>query len=189
MSKDTMNLSDQVLKGLNKVKDYLAIEETIISVIKEDHKPLKELIKIMKDGDKAPEERKLAFADFAPLLVTHAKAEEKSLYEYMKTKTDLREHAFEGDAEHSVADQLCEEIVRTTDPDQILAKIKVLAEAVEHHIKEEENEILPDVEKKVDADTLKGLIEIYADAQAEMISVGQDDSPSEADLKPSELKH
>jgi len=189
MSKETMNFSEQVLKGLDKVKDYLAPEETIISVIKEDHKPLKELIQIMKDGEKAPDERVKAFEDFAPLLTTHAHAEERSLYEYMKTNMKLREHAFEGDAEHQVADQLCEEIERTSDPDQLLAKIKVLAEAVEHHIKEEENDILPDVEKAVDKDTLKGMIEIYADAQAEIIEQGQDNSPREDELKDSELKH
>jgi hemerythrin superfamily protein len=175
-------------KSLEQAKHLFTSEEDIISVIEEDHKPLKELIKVMQDGDKAAEERIDAFKQFAPLLVTHAKAEEKSLYQYMKSVQELREDAFEGDTEHTMADQLCEEIERTRDPDEMLAKIKVLAEAVEHHIKEEEDEMFPHVKKLVDAQVLKKLTKTYFEVQAEVISEGQDDSPREAELE-TEKRH
>ena len=157
--------------------------EDIISVIKEDHVPLKELIAVMKDDDKPVAERKQAFMEFAPLLMTHAKAEEKSLYDFMKTAKGLRADAFEGDTEHMVADQLCEEIKRTTDEDALGARIKVLAEMVEHHIEEEEKDILPNVREQVDEARLVSLTAKYVQVQSEIIADGQDDAPHEAELK------
>lgn len=183
MEKQKTNDLD-VKQTLNTFKKIFSGTEDILSVIKEDHKPLKELIAVMKDSEgKSFSERKQAFMEFAPLLMTHAKAEEKALYEFMKTKSELKQAAFEGDTEHMMADQLCEEIKRTTGEDEMSAKIKVLAEAVEHHIEEEENEIFPDVKKNVEASKLVALTQTYIAVQAEIIADGQNDSPREADLK------
>ncbi len=122
----------------------------IVDIILEDHKPLKQLIKIMKNSDKSQEERFSAFEEFAPTLIAHAKPEEETLYVFMKNDEDLKEEGYEGDVEHSLADQLVEEIKRTTEPDLKSARIKVLAELVEHHIEEEEEELLPDFKKSSD---------------------------------------
>lgn len=122
----------------------------IIEIILEDHKPLKQLIKVMKDSDKDFAERKSAFEEFAPALVAHAKPEEQILYTTLKADDDLREEGFEGDVEHSLADQLVEECKRTDDKDLLGARIKVLAELVEHHIEEEESSLLPDFKKHSD---------------------------------------
>lgn len=119
----------------------------IVQLIMEDHKPLKELIKVMKNLDKDREEREDAFVQFAPLLLAHAKPEEQVLYAQMKTDEELREEGFEGDVEHQLADQMVEEIMRTEDPDLWSARVKVLAELVEHHIEEEEEDLLPDFKK------------------------------------------
>jgi hypothetical protein len=137
----------------------------------------------MKDSSYDFEERLQAASEFAPLLVTHAKAEEKSLYDFLKTKPEFREYAFEGMAEHTIADQLCEEISAGGERDELGGKIKVLAEAVEHHIKEEENDILPDVQKKIDKKKLVALTDVYNKVQEELIAMGQDDSPAESTLK------
>jgi hemerythrin superfamily protein len=190
MEKENIDLAGKVSEGMEKVKKFLSTEENILSVIREDHKPLKELIKVMKDSGRPLPERVSAFKDFAPLLLTHAKAEEKSLYDFMKTlESDLREEAFEGDTEHAIADQLCEEIKRSPDNDQLSAKIKVLAEMVEHHIQEEENDILPDIEESVDAKILQELTKKYADVQADIIAEGQDDAPPEAEIRNSQRRH
>lgn len=90
-------------------KSILESENDIISVLIEDHRPLRDLIQIMKDQDETLAMRKEAFEEFSPLLLTHANAEEKSLYEFMKTKPDLKEFAFEGVTEHGLADQMAEE--------------------------------------------------------------------------------
>lgn len=156
-------------------------EGDIITLILEDHKPLKQLIKIMKDSEADENEVAEAFDEFAPMLVNHAKSEEQSLYVHLKDTRDedLRTEGFEGDVEHTLADQLLEEIPRTEDADEWRAKVKVLAELVEHHIEEEEDEMLPDFRKKSELETRVQLGEQFLRLKTIMHQQGDDDSPSE----------
>ena len=140
----------------------------IIQLILNDHKPLKKLIKVMKNQDKDIEIRRSAFEDFMPLLIVHAKSEELVLYTYMKSDKDLRTEAFEGDVEHGLADQMLEEARRTDDDDLWSARVKVLAELVEHHIEEEEESLLPDFKKSSDSDTRVALGEKYISKKGEV---------------------
>lgn len=146
----------------------------IVDLILEDHKPLKELIKVMKDSDVSGEERWNAFQEFAPTLVAHAKPEEEVLYVDMKKNEELREEAFEGEVEHILADQLVEEIKRTTDEDLRSARIKVLAELVEHHIEEEEEELLPDFKKETELKERAELGNRFLALKLEYLAVGDE---------------
>lgn len=153
--------------------------EDIINLILQDHKPLKELIKIMKDDEATPAERKQAFKKFAPLLVRHAKPEEQTWYVAMKKDDDTREEGLEGDVEHGLADQMAEEAKRTEDEDLLLARIKVLAELVEHHIEEEEEEMLPDYRENSELEERIEWGFAYLEAQTEIDAMGDDDAPHE----------
>lgn len=161
----------------------LTAEMDIVNMILEDHKPLKQLIKILKDDEKELNERKAAYEEFAILLVTHAKPEEQSLYVAMKKDEELRAEAFEGDIEHGLADQLVEEIKRTEDDDMWSARVKVLAELVEHHIEEEEEELLPDYKKNSEPAERMQLGQLFLKLKTQLLEQGGDDSPKEAQLK------
>lgn len=134
----------------NSEENNLKKSGEIVELILADHKPLKELMKILKDLDRDTGERLTAFEKFAPLLTTHAKSEEKSLYEFMKKDDELRVEALEGDTEHAIADQLVNEIKDVSDEDEWSAKVKVLAELVEHHVEKEENELFPEFKKNTE---------------------------------------
>jgi hemerythrin superfamily protein len=124
-------------------------QNDIVELILRDHKPLKKLIKVMKDSEAELSEVQEAFLEFAPLLLNHSKPEEKALYVKMKQREDdIRTEGFEGDTEHQIAAHLVNEINATEDEDELRARIKVLAELVEHHIEEEEEDMLPDVRKE-----------------------------------------
>lgn len=151
----------------------------IVELIMLDHEPLKELIEVLKDTDRDLEERKEAFEDFAWCLVSHAKPEEDTLYNAMKANAELRQEGFEGEVEHALADQLLEEIERETDDDMWSAKAKVLAELVEHHIEEEEGELLPDVEEELTDDQRMRLAERFLQLKVQILAEGADDSPTE----------
>lgn len=155
----------------------------IIDIILEDHKPLKRLLQIMKNDDKDADIRQGAFEEFAPLLVNHAKPEERALYEFMKKNEELRGEAFEGDTEHGLADQLIESVKRCDDEDERLAMIKVLAELVEHHLEEEEGEIFPDVRKEIDPKQRMELGRRYLQFQDEITMEGNDDAPYEREIE------
>lgn len=154
----------------------------IVNLIMEDHRPLKRLIAILKNTDKDPAEREEAFAEFAPLLVTHAKPEEQVLYAYMKSNDELREEGFEGDVEHQLADQLVEEIMRTDDEDLWSARVKVLAELVEHHIEEEESELLPDFKKNSELNQRLAMGQQFLMLKTKLLEQGGTDAAHESDL-------
>lgn len=139
----------------------------IVDLILEDHKPLKKLIETMKNEEAEHEQKKAAFEQFAPLLIAHAKPEEEVLYTFMKSDDEVKEHAFEGDVEHGLADQMIEEIKQADDEDVWCAKVKVLAELVEHHIKEEEEEMLPDFKEHSNAEERADLGKDYLLAKSE----------------------
>lgn len=160
----------------------MSMESDIVNMILEDHKPLKRLIAIMKDSDKDDSVRAEAFAEFAPLLVSHAKPEEQTLYVHMKKDEELREEGLEGDVEHQLADQMLEEIMRTEDPDLWSARVKVLAELVEHHIEEEEEELLPDFKKNSEPAERMQLGQEFLMLKTKMLEQGGLDSPHEANM-------
>lgn len=119
----------------------------IVELILQDHRPLKDLIKILKNAKGDASERFEAFEKFAPLLLSHAKPEEESLYDFLKSNDEMILEGIEGDTEHGLALQLVDEIYDTVDENLWSAKVKVLAELVEHHIKEEEGAMLPHFRK------------------------------------------
>ena len=148
--------------------------DDIIELILKDHVPLKELIQTLKDPELKRSEKEAPLEDFVTQLISHAKSEEKTLYVEMKEHKELRVESFEGDTEHAIADQLVHEINGTPDDDEWLAKVKVLAESVEHHIEEEEEVILAEAEGVIDSKTREALGREYNRIKGEidMLSAG-----------------
>ncbi len=124
----------------------------ITSLILRDHEALKKLILNLKDSKVEISKKRPAYEEFKRALKVHAQAEEESLYVHMKEEDegdDLRVEGYEGDTEHSIAVDLMQEIdeIRSND-DKWMAKVKVLAELVDLHIKEEENEFFKKIRKE-----------------------------------------
>ena len=72
----------------------------------------------------------------------------------MKEEDNLRMEGLESEIEHALADQFMKEIAQIkNDDDSWLAKVKVLSELVDRHIKEEEKDVLAQVRKEFDVDT------------------------------------
>lgn len=123
-------------------------EGDIIDLIHEDHWPLKELVKVMKDTKQYDlEKRRDAFEDFAPMYIIHTKPEEQSLYSFMKDCEVLKHYAYKGSVEHQLVEHMLNEIIQTENEDLWSARVKILAEMVEHHIEEEEEEMFPELRK------------------------------------------
>ncbi|WP_409477257.1 hemerythrin domain-containing protein [Pseudobdellovibrio sp. HCB154] len=126
-------------------------KDDIVKLILLDHAPLKRLIAILKDSELTIRTRRRAFDQFAPLLLVHAHAEQESFYTFLKDENrELRVHGLEGDVEHALAEYMVDEVKMAEDAGVWSARAKVLAELVEHHIEEEESEIIPDFKKEVD---------------------------------------
>jgi len=80
------------------------------------------MIETLKDSDIDRSEKEGQYEKFVPLLLAHAKAEEKTLYVAMKKLKRLRLEGLEGDTEHRITEQLVHEINATPDDDQGMRK-------------------------------------------------------------------
>lgn len=132
-----------------------------IKIIKEDHRKVEDLFKKFEDSGSKAFVTKREIADkIITELTVHALMEEKIFY-------PAAEKAFnaEGDkmveeaiAEHDVVKNLMNEIqnLNSEDP-QFEAKVIVLKEVIEHHVKEEEEQLLPKSEKEISKENLERL--------------------------------
>jgi hemerythrin superfamily protein len=122
---------------------------SIVSVLSQDHDELRKQIEVLKSGSHHFEKKKEAYKLFSKLLKAHAKCEEKAVYEIALKVKELKMETFEAYQEHEVAAILMKKIAKTTNKDKWMGQAKVLAEAVEHHIIEEENDYLLEVQEKL----------------------------------------
>ncbi len=132
-----------------------------IKMLKDDHRKVKDLIREYEGaGDGAFKARQeIADRVFAELEV-HTALEEEIFYPAVKAKTDDKgkSHVAEGMEEHHVVKILISELRALTPEDEAFAaKFKVLSENVEHHIKEEEDDLLPDAKHKLGHDGIEVL--------------------------------
>lgn len=122
-----------------------AAPNNAVELLKHDHRVVETLFSKFEDSEGAADKRKLIKTIIDELTV-HAKVEEKVVYPVL----DKVEHEMAGEAiqEHHVVKFLLRELKNTTRiTDEIEAKVKVLKEIVQHHVQEEEGEMLPQLEK------------------------------------------
>jgi iron-sulfur cluster repair protein YtfE (RIC family) len=143
-----------------------------IKMHKDDHRKVKDLIREYADaGDDAFKvKQKIADQVFAELEV-HTMLEEEIFYPAVRVKTDDegKSHVAEGMEEHHIVKILIAELKALTPEDEAFAaKFKVLSENVQHHIKEEEDELLPDAKKQLGHDGIEVLGEQMASRRKEL---------------------
>jgi hemerythrin-like domain-containing protein len=126
-----------------------------IKMLKDDHKKVRELFREYEAaGERAHAKKgKIAREIFAELDI-HAAIEEEIFYpaakERGKKDKELKQTVLEGEEEHHVMHVLVDEL-KAMDPqdERFDAKMTVLIESVEHHIKEEEKEVLPEAKEQL----------------------------------------
>jgi hypothetical protein len=122
---------------------------SILSVISKDHDDLRKMIEVLKSESHNLAKKKSTYKDFSELLKSHAKCEEKAVYEIALKMKELKMATFEAYEEHEVASDLMKKLAKTSNKDQWMGRVKVLAEMVEHHIIEEETDYLKDLQEKL----------------------------------------
>ncbi|HEY9106768.1 MAG TPA: hemerythrin domain-containing protein [Roseateles sp.] len=143
-----------------------------IELLTADHKEVKTLFKaydklVKEEADSG--EKQATALQICVLLTAHATAEEELFYpaarEVLGEDEDLVDEA---DVEHASAKELIAQIEAGTPDDPLYdAKVKVLGEYIDHHVKEEEGEMFPKL-RKSDLD-LDALGEELAGRKAELL--------------------
>jgi hemerythrin superfamily protein len=121
-----------------------------LSLIHNDHEEVAGLFKIALSDAATPAAKRAAIAKVCFALTVHAKMEEKIFYPALRKagKKDERDSVLEAAEEHGVAKDLIAKIKRIKGRDETLeAKVTVLKELVEHHVREEESTIFAEARK------------------------------------------
>ena len=144
-----------------------ASQDDAIALLSNDHKEVKALFKQYEKlaESEAEDDEKQAIAEqICQMLTGHATVEEEIFYpaarEALGEDEDLIDEA---DVEHATAKDLIAQLEGSSPAEDALydAKVKVLGEYIDHHVKEEEGEIFPKA-KKAKLDTAALGLEIAA---------------------------
>lgn len=130
-----------------------------IELMKKDHRTVEKLFKdIEATSDQALMTREELFANLKMELDAHAYMEEQAFYPIIEAKELTRDLTLEAYEEHNVVKALLQELAGMPKDNEFwMAKFTVLKENVTHHVKEEEEELFPKVEKSMSEEELQEL--------------------------------
>ncbi len=148
-----------------------------VDLLEEDHKKVKQLFKdyedLVKNKGSATQKHKIAM-DICKELTVHAKVEEEIFYPKVRKAIGEKDMLDEAEVEHSTAKDLIRQIENGTPKDDLYdAKVIVLGEYINHHVKEEEGEMFPKVRrsdldlKKMGEELQKRKTELMSDISAD----------------------
>jgi Hemerythrin HHE cation binding domain len=118
-------------------------ERDAVSVLKQQHRQVEALFKRALSSED-PRARKRLLPEIAEALAIHTKIEEEIFYPAVRSLgTESIEHLIdEALEEHHVVDLVLAELPRVNPRDErFVAKITVLSELVDHHVREEEDDM------------------------------------------------
>jgi hemerythrin superfamily protein len=126
-----------------------------VALLIDDHKKVRKLFKDfekVKDGDGSSKEKSAIVQEICFELAVHTTVEEEIFYPAVRESIDDDDLMDEADVEHAGAKSLITELeaMKPSD-DHYDAKVTVLGEYIDHHVKEEHEEMFPKAKKsKVD---------------------------------------
>ena len=159
-------------KNANQNKERQQAARSAFDVLEEDHREVEEWFDEYDELKDSDEDRKAQLAEKICLaLKVHAQIEEEIFYPRAREATKDDDLIDEAIVEHATVKNLIGEIEEMDAGEELYdAKIRVLGEMVKQHIKEEEEELFPELQStKMDLDAVgKELAERKQELMAEM---------------------
>lgn len=159
-----------------------------ISLLKEDHR---EVTALFKKFESAKIGKAAIAEEICKLLTVHAQIEEELFYPAARDALEDNEEGEdlldEAEVEHASAKELIAQIEGSEEGEDLFeAKVTVLGEYIQHHVKEEEGELFPKV-SKTDLD-LDGLGQELEDRKTELLAEQSEDEAEEIAPPPPSAK-
>ncbi len=134
-----------------KAKPAASATPDAIKLLTTDHREVKALFQQYQElvDDDAEDDEKHPIAQQICLLLTvHAQIEEDIFYPAAKEAIDESDLVDEAAVEHASAKDLIAQLEESDPSDELFdAKVKVLGEYIDHHVKEEEKQMFPQARK------------------------------------------
>jgi hemerythrin superfamily protein len=161
-----------------------APEKDAIAMLVADHKKVK---KLFSDFDKLKEEgsdedKSAIVEQICNELKIHTELEEEIFYPAVRKAIDDSDLMDEALVEHAGAKDLIEQLEDASPDDELYdAKVTVLGEQIDHHVKEEEGDMFPKARKaKVDTEALGATMLKRKMALMAEMGLSEDEDASEA---------
>jgi len=134
----------------------------VIERIEHDHREVEELFAAFKSSP-----QKETALEICDELDKHTRAEDEAVYPvFAEELSDEKSKVKEASDEHKEARQLIGRIRNTSDEAHVVELMQELERAIQHHVKEEESEMLPKARQELPADELSQLGERFEEAKA-----------------------
>jgi len=127
-----------------------AAGQDAFTLLKSDHKTVKTLFQSFEEmkEDADDEEKAALVQQICDELTVHAQVEEEIFYPALRAAIDAADLLDEAEVEHATAKDLISQLNEMGPTDELYdAKVTVLSEYIDHHVKEEEGEIFPKAQK------------------------------------------
>ena len=151
-----------------------------IALLTADHKAVKALFddfKQLAEDDEAVEEKTALVQTLCNELTVHAEIEEELFYPAARDALDDDPLLDEAEVEHATAKDLIEQLQTMIPGDNLFdAKVTVLSEYIDHHVKEEESELFPKL-RATDLDTTalgRAMARRKVELKAELVMLGEE---------------
>lgn len=129
-------------------------------LIKQDHREVEQMFSRFEQNPSLDLARQICQE-----LEVHTEAEEQAVYPDLKR---LDEDMFEeAEHEHDEVDQLIQQVKRagSNEVERVTSLMREMKQKVQHHVQEEENEVLPQMERSCGMDRMQQLGDAFASAK------------------------
>jgi hemerythrin superfamily protein len=135
-------------------KSAKSVAPDAIDLLTQDHKEAKAMFnafKKLKETDDANSDKDDLVEQICMALTIHATIEEEIFYPAVRAGIEDQDLMDEADVEHAGVKELIAQLqAASPGDDHYDAKVTVLGELVDHHVKEEEGEMFPKAKKAID---------------------------------------
>jgi hemerythrin superfamily protein len=144
----------------------------VVELITDDHRRMEDLLRALRD---ATADREAARGALAELLIAHGESEEEHVYPSLRRKRAITTHELEhGEEEHAEGNEALLALLecKGTDTQKFDDAVEALAEALTHHIGEEEQTILNPARTEVSEQVRQNLGSTWAAMRNRLIDEG-----------------
>ncbi len=134
-----------------------------VAILKRDHREVADMLKTL-ESSKPGARRRSTVDKLTAALDLHMEIEEREVYPLVEQLVG-EEEAEEATVEHGLARNGLRQLRQLVDEPGFGAVVSMLTAGIKHHVKEEEQEVFPELKRKLDRDQLRELGDAVAAAK------------------------
>jgi hemerythrin-like domain-containing protein len=152
-----------------------------MTILKADHREAKQLLQRLAESEEGREREDMA-NQLATALTLHMDLEERLVYPLVREQIG-EEDEEEAEVEHRLARDGLAKMLSMTEVPGFGAAVEMLLGGIEHHVKEEESELLPELKQAMERSEWLALGDSIAQAKADAGMPVKQSSPSRRSSK------